>query len=55
MTTPPIPAPAKPLSGPQMALRKLGLLRDIDLALHLPPRYEDETASSNCATPALAK
>lgn len=24
-------------------LRKLGLLRDIDLALHLPLRYEDET------------
>jgi ATP-dependent DNA helicase RecG len=24
-------------------LRKLGLLRDIDLALHLPMRYEDET------------
>ena len=27
----------------QKALRKLGLLRDIDLALHLPLRYEDET------------
>ena len=41
------PAPAKPgspaLSAPQKALRKLGLLRDIDLALHLPLRYEDET------------
>jgi len=34
---------AKPLSGPQKALRKLGLTRDIDLALHLPLRYEDET------------
>ena len=34
---------AKPLSAPQRALRKLGLLRDIDLALHLPLRYEDET------------
>ena len=34
---------AKPLSGPQKALRKLGLVRDIDLALHLPLRYEDET------------
>ena len=33
----------KPLSAPQKALRKLGLLRDIDLALHLPLRYEDET------------
>ena len=27
----------------QKALQKLGLRRDIDLALHLPPRYEDET------------
>ena len=34
---------AKPLSAPQKALRKLGLNRDIDLALHLPLRYEDET------------
>ena len=34
---------AKPLSAPQRALRKLGLVRDIDLALHLPLRYEDET------------
>ena len=34
-------APA--LSAPQKALRKLGLERDIDLALHLPLRYEDET------------
>jgi ATP-dependent DNA helicase RecG len=31
------------LSAPQKALRKLGLVRDIDLALHLPLRYEDET------------
>lgn len=31
------------LSAPQKALRKLGLTRDIDLALHLPLRYEDET------------
>jgi ATP-dependent DNA helicase RecG len=30
-------------SAPQRALEKLGLLRDIDLALHLPIRYEDET------------
>ena len=37
------PAAAKPLSAPQKALRKLGLVRDIDLALHLPLRYEDET------------
>ena len=33
----------KALSEPQKALRKLGLERDIDLALHLPLRYEDET------------
>lgn len=36
-------APVKALSEPQKALRKLGLERDIDLALHLPLRYEDET------------
>ncbi len=30
-------------SQPQKALQKLGLHRDIDLALHLPLRYEDET------------
>ena len=34
---------ASKLSAPQKALRKLGLVRDIDLALHLPLRYEDET------------
>ncbi len=34
-------APAK--SGPARAMEKLGLVRDIDLALHLPLRYEDET------------
>jgi len=34
-------APAK--SAPQRALEKLGLRRPIDLALHLPMRYEDET------------
>jgi ATP-dependent DNA helicase RecG len=43
----PAPRPAAPapaaLSGPQKALRKLGLVRPIDLALHLPLRYEDET------------
>ena len=33
----------KPLSAPQKALHRLGLVRDIDLALHLPLRYEDET------------
>ena len=36
-------AAAKPLSAPQKALRKMGLLRPVDLALHLPFRYEDET------------
>ncbi|MBB1075969.1 ATP-dependent DNA helicase RecG [Rhodoferax sp. 4810] len=42
--TPTAPASAaKPLTGPQKALRKLGLNRAIDLALHLPLRYEDET------------
>ena len=35
------PPPQK--SAPQKALEKLGLVRDIDLALHLPLRYEDET------------
>ncbi|WP_217283750.1 ATP-dependent DNA helicase RecG [Pseudaquabacterium terrae] len=30
-------------SAPQRAMEKLGLKRDIDLALHLPLRYEDET------------
>jgi ATP-dependent DNA helicase RecG len=31
------------MSPAQKALHKLGLVRDIDLALHLPLRYEDET------------
>ena len=39
----PKPAPRKELSAPQKALHKLGLVRSIDLALHLPLRYEDET------------
>jgi ATP-dependent DNA helicase RecG len=43
-TAPAGKAPAKPLTGPQKALRKLGLNRAIDLALHLPLRYEDETS-----------
>jgi ATP-dependent DNA helicase RecG len=34
---------AQALSQPQKALRKMGLARDIDLALHIPLRYEDET------------
>ncbi len=36
-------AETKALSEPQKALHKLGLARDIDLALHIPLRYEDET------------
>ena len=32
-----------PKTATQKALEKLGLTRDIDLALHLPLRYEDET------------
>ena len=35
--------PPRELSAPQRAMAKLGLVRDIDLALHLPLRYEDET------------
>ena len=34
---------------PQKALLKLGLTRDIDLALHLPLRYEDETRITRLA------
>ena len=37
------------LSVPQKALRKMGLLRPVDLALHLPFRYEDETQLVNLA------
>ncbi len=41
---PPVPPPpGTGLSLVQRALRKLGLLRDIDFALYLPMRYEDET------------
>ena len=39
---PPSP-PRAPTSAPQLALQRMGLVRDIDLALHLPLRYEDET------------
>lgn len=44
-TTPPATdaAPRVQKSAPQKAMERLGLLRDIDLALHLPLRYEDET------------
>ncbi len=34
---------APKLSAPQKALHKMGLIRPVDLALHLPYRYEDET------------
>ncbi len=38
------PAPGAPPKSPmQKALEKLGLLGPIDLALHIPLRYEDET------------
>jgi ATP-dependent DNA helicase RecG len=37
------PAAKAALTGPQRALQRLGLVRPIDLALHLPLRYEDET------------
>ena len=43
LSTPSATPPAKPLTAPQKALRKLCLNRAIDLALHLPLRYEDET------------
>jgi len=36
-------SPRRATSPAQKALQKLGLRRDIDLALHLPLRYEDET------------
>jgi len=41
-TAPPSDA-RKEKSAPQKAMEKLGLVRDIDLALHIPLRYEDET------------
>ena len=51
-----MPAPATrgapqraPASAAQKALQKLGLQRDIDLALHLPLRYEDETRITRLA------
>ena len=38
--------PAPPKNAMQKLMDKLGLKRDIDLALHLPLRYEDETRIS---------
>ncbi|WP_372525847.1 ATP-dependent DNA helicase RecG [Piscinibacter sp.] len=43
------PSTPTPKSAPQKALDKLGLTRDIDLALHLPLRYEDETRLTRIA------
>ena len=43
MVAPSASSQPKPLSAPQKAMRKMGLVRDIDLALHIPLRYEDET------------
>jgi ATP-dependent DNA helicase RecG len=37
------PADRAEMTGPQRALQRMGLVRSIDLALHLPMRYEDET------------
>jgi ATP-dependent DNA helicase RecG len=45
----PEPADHPDKSGPQRAMARLGLTRDIDLALHLPLRYEDETALQRLA------
>jgi ATP-dependent DNA helicase RecG len=43
MPTASAPAARPALTAPQKALRKMNLVRSIDLALHLPLRYEDET------------
>ena len=43
--------PGTGLSPAQRALRKLGLVRDIDFALYLPMRYEDETRVVRLADP----
>ena len=40
----PMPSPStKSPSAAQQALQRMGLLRPIDMALHIPLRYEDET------------
>ncbi len=41
--------PGRKTSGPARALERLHLTRDIDLALHLPLRYEDETRITRLA------
>ncbi|MFM2254411.1 MAG: ATP-dependent helicase RecG [Pseudomonadota bacterium] len=43
LKTPATPLKSEKTSAAAKALEKLGLRRDIDLALHLPLRYEDET------------
>jgi ATP-dependent DNA helicase RecG len=45
-----MPEPVREMSAPQRAMARLGLTRDIDLALHLPLRYEDETRLDRLAT-----
>jgi len=45
--------PTKRRSAPQLALERLGLRRPIDLALHVPLRYEDETQIQSLS-PSLA-
>ena len=45
----PEPTAKASLSPARKALLKLGLERDIDLALHLPLRYEDETRITRLA------
>lgn len=45
----PMATPPPKLNPAQKALLKMGLRRDIDLALHLPLRYEDETCISRLA------
>lgn len=42
-SSPSTPAKKTAPSPAQQAMQKLGLVRDIDLVLHLPLRYEDET------------
>ena len=44
MASAPAPTAARAPSAAQKALQKLGLRSDLDFALHLPLRYEDETS-----------
>ena len=44
MASAPAPTAARAPSAAQKALQKLGLRTDLDFALHLPLRYEDETS-----------